>query len=372
MDMRIILIAIAIFPTSLGACHANDNSPEKPNPFSRLGINLAGGEFGDHVKDFSNSNPGQYGKDYIYPRQATMEYFASNGMGLLRIPFRWERIQPELGKPLNRDELERLKDVVRRAASANAHVILDLHNYARYKIKKDGKVVTQIVGDRGPSGGTPLVTINHLCDLWQRLAREFRDNPTVIGYGIMNEPHDISKTEPSWKVISQAVVRAIRDVDPETAILVPGDRWSSARWFPEINGPKAWIDPKIPNIVYEAHLYFDRDGSGKYLLDYDVCLTKDPLLRQRGADYVKPFLDWCENNKAQGFIGEFGVPSDPRWLAIMDDFLRTIRKAGVGGCYWAAGPWWGNYPLSIQPDKKTWQHAPQMKILQKHTTHGSR
>ena len=371
MNTRFIPIVIGMLLASLGICCADRNQPEESEPFTQLGVNLAGGEFGDHLKNFSNRNPGEYGKDYIYPRRETMNYFASNGMGLLRIPFRWERIQPELGKPLDPDELKRLKEVVRQAASVNAHIILDLHNYARYRMEKDGKVVEQIVGNKTNHNGTP-VTIDHLCDLWQRLAREFRNNPTVIGYGIMNEPHDMPKTGPSWRTISQAVVRAIRDVDPKTTILVPGDRWSSALWFPEVNGPTAWIDPKIPNIVYEAHLYFDRDGSGKYLFSYDACLARDPLLRQRSKDYVKPFIDWCTRNKVQGFIGEFGVPADPGWLAIMDDFLDTIRKAGVGGCYWAAGPWWGNYSLSIQPDKKTWQHAPQMKILKKHTTHGSR
>ncbi|MGD9126633.1 MAG: glycoside hydrolase family 5 protein [Planctomycetia bacterium] len=367
MKMRFGLIVLIVLLIASGMscpCEA-----DTPNPFSRWGVNLAGGGFGVHRSDFFNRKPGQYQKDYIYPGQATMDYFASNGLGLFRIPFRWERIQPRLGKPLDANELKRLKAVVRRAAEADAQVILDLHNYARYRTRKDGKTVERIVGDpRDPAADR--VTVEHLCDLWRRLAREFQNNSAVVGYGIMNEPHDMPKTGPTWHKISQAVVRAIRAVDPETTILVPGDRWSSARWFPKANGPTAWIDPEVPNIVYEAHLYFDHDGSGKYRLDYDVCLAKDPLLAKRGLEYVKPFLDWCARNRVQGFIGEFGVPSDPRWLAIMDDFLRETSKAGVGGCYWAAGPWWGNYPLSIQPDKKTWEHAPQMKVLKRHVSDG--
>ena len=182
----------------------------------------------------------------------------------------------------------------------------------------------------------------------------------------MNEPHDMPETGPSWHTISQAVVDAIRKVDPETAILVAGDRWSSARFFPQANGPIPWIDPSIPNIVYEAHLYFDDDGSGKYHIDYGKLLQQNPKLPQNGTGYVQPFLDWCTRNKVQGFIGEFGIPSDPGWLKVMDNFLSTIQKANVGGCYWAAGPWWGNYPLSIQPERKTLEDKPQMGILKRH------
>jgi endoglucanase len=44
------------------------------------------------------------------------------------------------------------------------------------------------------------------------------------------------------------------------------------------------------------------------------------------------------------------VPDDdPRWLAVLDEFLAALQANGVGGTYWAAGPWWGSYRLSVEP-----------------------
>ncbi|MCA9068232.1 MAG: hypothetical protein KDA84_04880, partial [Planctomycetaceae bacterium] len=77
-------------------------------PSPQLGVSLAGAEFGTHHKNYCNAQPGQLGIDYIYPDKQTIDYFASAGFGLFRIPFCWERIQPRLGKALNPRELSPL------------------------------------------------------------------------------------------------------------------------------------------------------------------------------------------------------------------------------------------------------------------------
>src|SRR5438874_5023809 len=63
------------------------------------GVNDNGGEFGgaptsQATSTFSNANSGTYGSAYHYDSQATFHYLASRGVKLVRIPFRWERIQP--------------------------------------------------------------------------------------------------------------------------------------------------------------------------------------------------------------------------------------------------------------------------------------
>src|SRR5574340_181881 len=52
------------------------------------GINLAGAEFN------GSKLPGVLNKDYVYPKEAEFDYFASIGANVIRLPFRWERIQP--------------------------------------------------------------------------------------------------------------------------------------------------------------------------------------------------------------------------------------------------------------------------------------
>ena len=51
-----------------------------------LGVNLAGAEFGSNV-------PGVFGTDYTYPTHAEIDYYASKGLGVIRLPFLWERMQ---------------------------------------------------------------------------------------------------------------------------------------------------------------------------------------------------------------------------------------------------------------------------------------
>jgi hypothetical protein len=54
-------------------------------------------------------------------------------------------------------------------------------------------------------------------------------------------------------------------------------------------------------IIYEAHLYFDEDGSGTYAKTYD----QQKAYPTWGVDKVQPFLKWLQQKNAKGFIGEF-------------------------------------------------------------------
>ncbi len=268
----------------------------------RGGVSLAGAEFATERADFSNQNPGVYGRDYQYPQRHTIDYFAAQGLGLLRVPFRWERMQPRLFAPLDAAELARLREVVRFAGETGAAVVLDLHNYGRYRLAQKAA--------RGPSSSTKSSTVPYpfrarrLADFSRRLATEFAGNATVVGLGLMNEPHDMKSSD--WKGISQAAVDALREANREAYVVVPGDGWSSAERFEDRNGPRPWIRDPARRVVYEAHLYFDADGSGKYALGYADELRDDAQLPLRGVLRLRGFLAWCRRNQVAGFLGEFG------------------------------------------------------------------
>lgn len=322
------------------------------------GVALAGAEFGHDRREFSNLNPGTLGKDYTYNSQQTLSYFVNQGMKVFRVPFRWERLQPTLGGDLDRTELGQLWDVVRWASRHNAYVVLDLHNYGRYALSQGGPKVECII-DQSFGGKVP-VSREHLADLWQRLATEFADQPAVAAYGLMNEPHDMGRSD--WHGISQHVVEAIRQVDRHKMILVAGDGWSNAHRFELVNGRRAWISDPSNNTAYEAHCYFDHDHAGKYWMGYEQELARDPGLADRAKKRVDPFVNWCERNGVSGFLGEYGVPgSDPRWVAMLGSFMNVLQQANMSSCYWAAGEWWGNYPLSLQPRGS--RPAPQLAAL---------
>jgi endoglucanase len=327
---------------------------------ARRGVSLCGAEFGADKADFSNENPGTYGQDYSYPGERTVAYFCDQGLGLLRLPFRWERIQPRLGEALDAAELKRLKTTVEWVRKHHGEVILDVHNYGRYCIRRHGKKQECIIDQK--MGSAVVVSRQHFADLWRRLSQAFREEPTVCAYGLMNEPHDLGTSD--WHAISQAAVDAVRGEKDHKLILVAGDGWSNAHRFPEVNGTRAWIKDATGQVAYEAHCYFDHDNSGKYELDFDEELTRDSKLEERGEARLRPFVGWCQKNRVRGFLGEYGIPAgDKRWQKVLARFLHALNDAGMDSCYWAAGERWGNYPLSIQPRRGFLKAAPQLHVL---------
>jgi endoglucanase len=323
-------------------------------------VNLSGAEFGTG-RDFCNDNPGQFGRAYTYNSEQSVGYFAQHGIPLIRLPFRWERIQPRLGMPLEPAELERIRLFLRWAQRHGATVILDPHNYGRYRLRHAGQIVDAVI-DQEIGGSTP-VTRQHFADVWTRLSAAFGSDPAVAAYGLMNEPHDMGRSD--WKAIAQAAVDAIRRRGDRRLILVPGDSYSNSERWAKVNGESAWINDPAGSVAYEAHCYFDSNYSGTYRMSYDAELKRDPTLEDRGRRRIVPFLAWCSRNRVQGFVGEFGVPgADLRWLKVLIGFPRAIDQAGIEGCWWAAGEWWpANYPLLLQPRDQFRRPAPQLATL---------
>jgi endoglucanase len=353
--------AAAAFSTAgVYAMPAPTSSPAPSLPRLR-GVTLAGAEFGANPGQFSNESPGEHGRAYLYNSERTVAYFAERGFSLFRIPFRWERIQPRLGGPLDAAELGRLREMVGHVKALKGQAILDVHNYARYAIRRGEKTVEALI-DQDP-GGLP-VTRAHFADLWRRLSDVFRGDAGVYGYGLMNEPHDMGTSD--WKLISQAAVDAIRANGDKSLLLVCGNDWASAARFADANGTWAWINDPANNTVYEAHCYFDHNASGTYNQSYDKELENDKALEHRGVHRLIQFAGWCAVNGVRGFVGEYGVPNDdPRWLPCLRHFLDALDKLNFPGCYWAAGEWWGDADrLSIQP-RRNGTDALQLKELMK-------
>lgn len=121
-----------------------------------IGVNLAGGEFG--------RAPGVFNKDHTYPGAEQFDYCQKKGLRLIRLPFKWERIQPTLMRSLDGGELARLDAVVSLARQRKLKLVLDMHNYARY----GGKLI-----------GTVDVPNAAFADAWKRLASHYRDETAI-------------------------------------------------------------------------------------------------------------------------------------------------------------------------------------------------
>ncbi|HEY6392636.1 MAG TPA: cellulase family glycosylhydrolase [Bryobacteraceae bacterium] len=326
------------------------------------GINLAGAEFGE------NNLPGTFGRDYTFNSETTYRYFGAKNLNLVRLMLRWERLQPVLRGPLDASYLTGVKNNIAWAKTHGSKVILDIHNYGRYKLTENEILNTYTLDNI--YGGVVKVAGTDLADLWIRMSNEFRDEAAVYAYDLMNEPHDMGNA--SWKTISQAALMAIRTNGDRKLIMVPGDAWSSAEQWPAVHGPTGWINDPASNFAYEAHQYFDRDNSGTYSLTYDQELVLNPNLAVIGSKRVTNFINWLKANNVRGYLGEYGIPdTDARWMTVLDNFMVTLDAAGLDGSYWAAGEWWGAYPLSVQPQNNFTTDRPQLAVLSGHLAPGS-
>lgn len=261
------------------------------------GVNVSGAEFGaqstEATSSFSNANPGVYDRDYHYDSRETFAYLASRGVKIVRIPFRWERIQPALGAPLDEGELSRLQSVVDRAHGAGLQVVLDLHNFAAYYLF-DGQQ-----GVRRPLD-SPELPPDRLVDVWVRLSTAFQDHPGVLAYSIMNEPTELPSSDgltPAqlWERTSQDVVDALRANGDGKTIAVPGYQSSNVRGWASVH-PDGWISDPAGNFVYEAHHYFDRDHSGEYSFTYgeELAHTEQLAAKAEGSSATSRKADYAD------------------------------------------------------------------------------
>jgi endoglucanase len=289
-------------------------------------VSLAGAEFGEaHL-------PGIYGTDYIYPSANEAAYFKGKGMTMVRLPFRWERLQRTLNAQLDATELGRMKTFVNSVTAAGTTVLLDPHNYARYQ------------GNLIGSGAVPIAAF---ADFWSRLATEFKGNSLVM-FGLMNEPHDI-QTE-TWAGAANAAIAAIRATGAANTVAVPGVAWTGAwSWSETYYGTSnavamLSVTDSGNNMLFEVHQYLDADSSGGAA---NPCVSASI-----GSERLANFTAWLRTNNRRGLLGEIGAPANATCNAALVDALSYVKNNAdvwVGWVWWAAGPWWGNHTMSIEP-----------------------
>lgn len=305
------------------------------------GVNIAGGDFGAEML------PGTYGRDYIYPDPATIDYFAAKGMSVIRVPVLWERLQRQLGGDLHDAEMGRLDAVIGYATSKGTRVILDVHNYATY---------------RGSKIGSKNLPTSSLGDLWGRIAERYKNNDAVV-FGLMNEPNDLP-TE-TWLEAANIAIAQIRRTGAKNLILVPGNGWSSARSWVEgdygtPNGEvMLGIEDPADNFVYEVHQYFNGDWTGT---------SADCQSVDIGISTLTPVTEWARQHGKRAFLGEIGVGPGQICLDALDRVLRFMNEnddVWLGWTYWAGGAWWSkDYFTSVQPVDG--RDRPQMAILERY------
>lgn len=141
--------------------------------------------------------------------------------------------------------------------------------------------------------------------LWQRLATHYRDEPTVLGYDLLNEPvspySDETYLNPRLEPLYRDITAAIRAVDRNHLVFLAGAQWSTS--FAVFGRP------------------FDRD----------LVYTYHKFWARPTRDAVEPYVDFSYRFDVPLLIGETGELND----AWNKQFRELNERFGIGWCFWS-------------------------------------
>jgi len=293
-----------------------------PQPFEFFGVNESGAEFG-------NGNiPGVLGTDFIWPTTTSTDFFLEKGFNTFRITFLMDRLSPPatgLTGPFDPYYLGNLTQIATHVTSKGGFALIDPHNFMRYN-------------------GSVISSVSDFQTWWTNLAAEFKDDSNII-FDLQNEPYGIDAG--TVFQLEQAAVNGIRSSGATTQlILAEGTSYTGAWTWTTSSGNSDYFggltDPNN-NIAIEMHQYLDSDGSGTN----GTCVSSTI-----GSERIADATLWLQENNMKGFLGEFGGGSNAVCIEAVQGMLCDMQNSGgawIGALWWAAGPWWGDYFLSIEP-----------------------
>ena len=321
----------------LALCLVAAATPESSR-LAYLGVNLSGAEFGVPDGFQHRYDLGRLGHDYIFPTRAEMDTYAAAGLNIVRVPFAWERLQPEPHGRLDPAYLSGLDSVVAAAAADHMTVILEPANF--------GYGFGGLIGTATPDAA--------FADVWRRVAAHYAARPNVM-YGLMNEPHDQAPAD--WLHSAQAAIDAIRGTGARQEILVPGTYYSQgATWLSRGNATAFadHITDPADNVAFEIHQYNDADASGR---------SAAPVSSTIGVERLRRVTAWAEAGHHRLFLAEFGAGVDADSVTAMRNqlaFVQAHNGVWQGAAIWGGGPWWpAGYPLAVELPGG----SPQLKAL---------
>ncbi len=308
-----------------------------------IGANIAGGDFGG-----SGAYPGVLGFDYWYPRANDIDMAKAIGIELVRVPFKWDRIQHDtegvLDAALWAPDITALDNAINAMEARGMRIILDMHNYAGRSLTVAGVRTSYKIG-------APELPASEFGRVWQLLADHYKDRPSIWGYDIMNEP--VGVTTANWVTYCQTVVTAIRQVDMKTAIILEGaPSYAHTSGWLTLGAPLLAVSDPANNLIFSGHCYIDRDQSGTWShgvsFDAELVGSGKPYADHAsalnvGVDRVKPFVDWCVANNVRGLVGEYASPcktDEANWNIATDNMLAYMTNNGNGlisGTQWSSG-----------------------------------
>ncbi len=272
--------------------------------------------------DFTNWFWREFKNNYITEKD--IQYIKSTGMNTVRVPFHYKQFTDEdfMGQTGKQDGFVILDNVIKWSKKHGLYVILDMH------VAPGGQTGDNIDDSYGyPWLFTEKASQKQFVDIWVQIAKRYANEPTVMGYDLLNEPiahyfeKDYAALHPSLEALYKLAVTEIRKVDKNHIVFLGGSQWNSN--FSIFNDWK--YDSKL---AFTGHRYW----SG----------TDD--------NSIKDFLEFRAKVNLPFFIGETGENTD-QWVK---DFRETLERNNVGWTFWPYKKMVETAGMVIIPKPKDW------------------
>lgn len=235
-----------------------------------------------------------------YVTRDDIQYLKAIGLNSIRVPFHYRVLVSDDEPPVWREDGFVLLDrVIGWAREAGLAVILDMH------CAPGGQTGSNIDDSHGyPWLFEEESAQARTAEVWTKLAARYRDDPTVLGYDLLNEPiphwEGLERYNPSLEPLYKRLVAAVRAVDPNHVIFLGGARWNTNF---AVFGP-----PFDANVVYTFHKYWNEN---------DVAS-------------IQPFLAFREKYTVPLWLGESGENTD-EWIAAC---IQLLESHDIGWAFW--------------------------------------
>jgi hypothetical protein len=234
----------------------------------------------------------RYRENYI--TNSDIDFLHQQGFNSVRVPIHYKFFMPG-----NDEGFALLDHVVEWAHKDGMYVIIDLH------AAPGGQTGTNIDDSSGypwlfESEQSQALTVA----IWKRIAAHYKDDPTVLGYDLLNEPIPTfpqlaiynSRLEPLYRQITAA----IRSVDTHHTIILEGAQWAG--------NFKVFGTPFDSNVIYSVHRYW-------------MPPTKPA---------IQDVLDFREKYNVPLWMGETGENTD-EWVR---SFVQVLDTNDIGWSFW--------------------------------------
>lgn len=235
-----------------------------------------------------------------YITQEDIQYLSNIGVNFIRVPFNYRLFSPEDHPDIWLETgFHYIDKVVKWAREENIYLLLDMH------AAPGGQTGTNI----DDSYGYPWLFVDEdsqkrFIDVWCSIAEYYKDEPVIMGYGLLNEPlphfKEYEQFYDDLEPLYKRAVAEIRKIDTNHIIVLGGCVWNT--------NFKHFGEPFDDNVVYEFHKYW-----------------MDPVQKE-----IQEYLDFREKYNVPIFMGESGENTH-EWI---NSFRTLLDEHSIHWTFW--------------------------------------